>query len=36
MAAGEEAFLFLCTILCLSFSIQRGMYGTMEKIPFIS
>ena len=36
VAAGENAFLFHRTILCLSFSIQRGMYGTMEKIPFIS
>ena len=36
MAAGENAFLFHRTILCLSFSMQRGMYGTMEKIPFIS
>ena len=36
IAAGENAFLFHRTILCLSFSMQRGMYGTMEKIPFIS
>jgi hypothetical protein len=36
VAAGENAFLFHRTILCLSFSMQRGMYGTMEKIPFIS
>ena len=33
VAAGENAFLFHRTILCLSFSMQRGMYGTMEKIP---
>ena len=36
IAAGENAFLFHRTILCLSFSMQRRMYGTMEKIPFIS